>query len=107
MSIEMFLCLSLRLRLNKSKSAIPEKLAETTHLTSLSSAACPCPCVRVLRVRPRSLGSLSACSKGSLNSTSLTDLYTYSETYPDIKLGELHRYVEKVLQGHTIGTIRG
>ena len=47
-----------------------------------------------------SLGSLSASSKGSLNSLSLNDLYTYSQSYSDVNLPELHHRVEKVLQGH-------
>ena len=62
-----------------------------------------------------SLGSLSASSRGSLNSASLCDIYAQmgggglgasppagAAVGGDVNLPELHRRVEKLLQGHTV-----
>lgn len=49
-----------------------------------------------------SLGSLSTGSKGSLSSLSFTDIYSSCSQFalPEVNLVELHRRVEKLLQGH-------
>lgn len=48
-----------------------------------------------------SLGSLSASSRSSLNSLSFTDIYMSSQSSSDTNLQDLHRRVEKLLQGHS------
>ena len=52
-----------------------------------------------------SLGSLSASSKSSLTSLSFTDIYMQTQNVPDTNLQDLHRRVEKLLQGHSISPI--
>ena len=51
-----------------------------------------------------SLGSLSASSRGSLNSLSMLDIYSQQRP-SDVDLQDLHRRVEKLLQGHSISPI--
>ena len=51
-----------------------------------------------------SLGSLSASSRGSLNSLSMLDIYSQQKS-ADVDLQDLHRRVEKLLQGHSISPI--
>ena len=51
-----------------------------------------------------SLGSLSASSRGSLSSLSLLDNYNQQKS-ADMDLQDLHRRVEKLLQGHSISPI--
>lgn len=51
-----------------------------------------------------SLGSLSASSRGSLNSLSMLDIYNQPKSM-DVDLQDLHRRVEKLLQGHSISPI--
>ena len=53
-----------------------------------------------------SLGSLSASSKGSLASLSFQDIY-YGQSGVDVNLAELHRRVEKLLQGHSCSPLAG
>jgi len=50
-----------------------------------------------------SLGSLSESSRGSLNSLGLPDYSSYSASGSNLQ--ELHRRVEKLLQGHSISPI--
>ena len=51
-----------------------------------------------------SLGSLSASSRGSLSSLSTLDIYNQQKS-SDTNLQDLHRRVEKLLQGHSISPI--
>nr|XP_022328024.1 protein WWC2-like isoform X2 [Crassostrea virginica] len=97
-----------RLQLHDEKSSIMQELAETTRLTSLLESQLRSLSLSTLSVSSGSslgsLGSLSSCSRGSLNSLNMVDIYGQQHS-PDTNLHDLHRRVEKLLQGHSISPI--
>ncbi|XP_062572107.1 protein WWC2-like isoform X1 [Saccostrea cucullata] len=97
-----------RLQLHEEKSSIMQELAETTRLTSLLESQLRSLSLSTLSVSSGSslgsLGSLSSCSRGSLNSLNMLDIYGQQHS-PDTNLQDLHRRVEKLLQGHSISPI--
>lgn len=97
-----------RLQLHDEKSSIMQELAKTTRLTSLLESQLRSLSLSTLSVSSGSslgsLGSLSSCSRGSLNSLNMLDIYGQQHS-PDTNLHDLHRRVEKLLQGHSISPI--
>ncbi|XP_048775157.1 protein WWC2-like isoform X3 [Ostrea edulis] len=97
-----------RLQLHEEKSSIMQELAETTRHTSLLESQLRSLSLSTLSVSSGSslgsLGSLSSCSRGSLNSLNMLDIYGQQHS-PDTNLQDLHRRVEKLLQGHSISPI--
>ncbi|XP_064608638.1 protein WWC2-like isoform X2 [Liolophura sinensis] len=98
-----------RLKLQEEKMALTQQLTETARLITHLESQLKSHSRSTLSVSSGSsrgsLGSLSASSRGSLNSLSLTDIYGQQQADTDINLQDLHRRVEKLLQGHSITPI--
>ncbi|XP_013389422.1 protein KIBRA isoform X3 [Lingula anatina] len=109
-------CTKARLKLQEEKNKIIDQLSEATRITtylesqlksiSLSTLSMSSGSSRGSFGSLGSLGSLSASSKGSLSSLSFTDIYGgHSPCNSETNLQDLHRRVEKLLQGHSISPI--
>ncbi|XP_053398838.1 protein KIBRA-like isoform X2 [Mercenaria mercenaria] len=96
-----------RLKHQERKTEILKDLAETTKKTTMLESQLKSMSMSTLSISSGSslgslgsLGSLSESSRGSLSSLSLTDLYG-APSSSSTNLQELHRRVEKLLQGHS------
>ncbi|KAL4231016.1 regulation of hippo signaling [Mactra antiquata] len=96
-----------RLKRQEKKTEILKDLAETTQKTTLLESQLKSMSMSTLSISSGSslgslgsLGSLSESSRGSLSSLSLTDLYG-TPSSSSAHLQDLHRRVEKLLQGHS------
>ncbi|KAK3580455.1 hypothetical protein CHS0354_035497, partial [Potamilus streckersoni] len=97
-----------RLKCQERKTAILKELSETTVLATTLESQLKSMSLSTLSMSSGSslgsLGSLSASSRGSLSSLNMMDIYGQQQT-SDINLQDLHRRVEKLLQGHGISPI--
>lgn len=100
-----------RLKHQERKTEILSELAETTKLATVLEAQLKSMSASTLSISSGSslgslgsLGSLSASSRGSLSSLSMLDIYNQQKAN-DVDLQDLHRRVEKLLQGHSISPI--
>lgn len=97
-----------RLQLQIERSNLLKELNDTTRLTTTLETQLHSLSVSTLSVSSGSslgsMGSLSSCSRSSLNSNSMMDIYGQQQHSSD--LSDLHRRVEKLLQGHSISPIQ-
>lgn len=96
-----------RLKHQEKKTEILKDLAETTKRATMLESQLKGMSVSTLSISSGSslgslgsLGSLSESSRGSLSSLSMTDLYG-APSSSSTNLQDLHRRVEKLLQGHS------
>ncbi|WAQ99375.1 KIBRA-like protein [Mya arenaria] len=95
-----------RLKKQEKKTEILKELAETTKKTTMLESQLKSMSMSTLSISSGSslgsvgsLGSLSESSRGSLNSLGLPDYPSYSSSGSSLQ--DLHRRVEKLLQGHS------